>query len=77
MVLLTILRYPDPRPHTVAKPVKRRSTSASAAFVDDMLETMYHADGVGYAATQVDVHERIVVMDTFARSRPAAGADQP
>lgn len=63
MALLTILRYPDPRLHTVAKPVKAVDERIRR-LVDDMLETMYHADGVGLAATQVDVHERIVVMDT-------------
>ena len=63
MAHLTILRYPDPRLHTVAKPVKAVD-ECIRRLVDDMLETMYHADGVGLAATQVDVHERIVVMDT-------------
>src|SRR5215471_20029980 len=70
MALLTILRYPDPRLHKVAKPV----TAVDArirALVDDMLETMYAADGVGLAATQVDVHERIIVIDTSeARDDP-------
>ncbi len=63
MALLTILRYPDPRLHTVAKPVARVD-SRIRQLVDDMLETMYEADGVGLAATQVDVHERLLVMDT-------------
>src|SRR5215471_18151925 len=70
MALLTILRYPDPRLHKVAKPV----TAVDArirALVDDMLETMYAADGVGLAATQVDVHERVIVIDTSEeRDRP-------
>ena len=62
MTHLTILRYPDPRLHTVAKPVavvdKRLQT-----LVDDMLQTMYAAEGIGLAATQVNVHERLIVVD--------------
>jgi peptide deformylase len=63
MALLTILRYPDPRLHTVAKPVAQVDDRIRS-LVDDMLETMYASDGVGLAATQVDVHERVIVMDT-------------
>jgi peptide deformylase len=63
MALLTILRYPDPRLHTVAKPVAAVDERIRR-LVDDMLETMYASDGVGLAATQVDVHERVIVMDT-------------
>ena len=63
MALLNILRYPDPRLHTVAKPVAEVGARIRA-LVDDMLETMYEAEGVGLAATQVDVHERVIVMDT-------------
>jgi peptide deformylase len=63
MALLPILRYPDPRLHTVAKPVGEVSERVRR-LVDDMLETMYEAEGVGLAATQVDVHERVIVMDT-------------
>jgi peptide deformylase len=63
MAHLTILRYPDPRLHTVAKPVATVDDRIRR-LVDDMLETMYAADGVGLAATQVDVHERVIVMDT-------------
>jgi peptide deformylase len=70
MSLLSILRYPDARLHTVAKPVAAVDERVRA-LVDDMLETMYAADGVGLAATQVDVHERIIVMDTSeSRDRP-------
>ena len=63
MSKLTILRYPDPRLHTVAKPVAQVDERIRQ-LVDDMLDTMYAADGVGLAATQVDVHERVIVIDT-------------
>ena len=70
MTALTILRYPDPRLHTVAKPVTEVDARIRT-LVDDMLQTMYAADGVGLAATQVDVHERVIVMDTSeTRDRP-------
>ena len=63
MALLPILRYPDPRLHTVARPVQVVDERIRR-LVDDLLQTMYEADGVGLAATQVDVHERVIVMDT-------------
>lgn len=63
MAKLNILRYPDPRLHIVAKPVAQVDARIRQ-LVDDMLESMYAADGVGLAATQVDVHERVIVMDT-------------
>ena len=63
MARLTILRYPDPRLHIVAKPVAAVDERIQR-LADDMLETMYASDGVGLAATQVDVHERVIVMDT-------------
>ncbi|MBL8332881.1 MAG: peptide deformylase [Rubrivivax sp.] len=70
MARLTILRYPDPRLHTVAKPVAVVDDRIRQ-LVDDMLETMYAAEGVGLAATQVDVHERVIVMDTSeSRDQP-------
>lgn len=62
MSVLTILEYPDQRLRTVAKPVTE-ITAEVQSIVDDMLETMYAAKGVGLAATQVDIHLRIVVMD--------------
>jgi peptide deformylase len=65
MARLNILRYPDTRLHTVAKAVAEVDERIRR-LVDDMLETMYAADGVGLAATQVDVHERVIVMDTSA-----------
>ena len=62
MTLLPILCYPDPRLHTVANPV-RAVDARIRTLADDMLQTMYEAQGVGLAATQVDVHERLIVMD--------------
>lgn len=67
---LTILQYPDPRLHTVAKPVAVVDDRVRA-LVAAMFDVMYKANGVGLAATQVDVHERIIVMDTSEeRNRP-------
>jgi peptide deformylase len=62
MALLPILTYPDPRLHTVAKPVQAVDARIRA-LIADMLETMYDATGIGLAATQVDVHERLIVID--------------
>ena len=62
MAILPILCYPDPRLHTVAKPVPAVDDRVRR-ILTDMLETMYDAHGIGLAATQVDVHERIVVID--------------
>ena len=63
MALLNILKYPDKRLHKVAKPVEVVNDRIRK-LVADMAETMYAAPGVGLAATQVDVHERVVVIDT-------------
>ena len=63
MAILNILRYPDPRLQRVAKPVLLVDQRIRD-LTDDMLETMYEAEGVGLAASQVDVHERVVVIDT-------------
>ena len=60
--LLPILRYPDPRLHTVAKPVGQIDARIRQ-LIEDMLLTMYDANGIGLAATQVDVHERLVIID--------------
>ncbi|MDO9115382.1 MAG: peptide deformylase [Polaromonas sp.] len=70
MTQLTILRYPDPRLHTVAKPVAAVDARIRT-LVGDMLETMYAAEGIGLAASQVNVHERVVVIDV------SEGRDQP
>lgn len=62
MALLNVLCYPDPRLHKVAKPVAQVDERIQK-IVADMAQTMYDAPGVGLAATQVDIHERIVVID--------------
>lgn len=62
MALLNILEYPDPRLRTVAAPVETVDDGVRQ-LLDDMLETMYAAPGIGLAATQVDVHKRILVID--------------
>ena len=62
MALLNVLCYPDPRLHKVAKPVAQVDERIQK-IVADMAQTMYDAPGVGLAATLVDIHERIVVID--------------
>jgi peptide deformylase len=62
MALLPILCFPDPRLHTVAKPVAAVDERLRSLCAD-MLETMYEAKGIGLAATQVNVHERLIVID--------------
>ncbi len=62
MAVLDILEFPDPRLRTVAKAVTS-VTEAHRKLIDDMLETMYAAPGIGLAATQVNVHERLLVID--------------
>ena len=62
MALLNVLRYPDPRLHKVARPVERVDDEIRR-LVRDMAETMYAAPGIGLAATQVDVHKRVIVID--------------
>jgi len=62
MAKLNILRFPDARLRTKAKPVAE-VTDKTRTFLDDMLETMYDAPGIGLAATQVNVHDQIVVID--------------
>ena len=63
MALMPILRYPDPRLHKIAARVERVDDGIRK-IINDMAETMYSAPGVGLAATQVDVHKRIIVIDT-------------
>jgi len=62
MTPLTILRYPDPRLHTVAKPVASVDARLRQ-LAEAMFKIMYEAEGIGLAATQVDVHERFIVID--------------
>ena len=62
MAILKILQYPDERLHTIAAAVPK-VTKHTQALIKDMAETMYAAPGIGLAATQVDVHQRIIVMD--------------
>ena len=62
MTILSIIKFPDARLHKIAKPVKTVDERVRT-IVRDMTETMYDANGVGLAATQVDIHERIVVVD--------------
>ena len=62
MAILDILRYPDPRLYTIAQPAEKVDDSVRR-LVRDMAETMYAAPGIGLAATQVDVHKRVIVID--------------
>ena len=62
MALLQILKYPDSRLQTVAQPVQEVD-DATRSLVDDMAETMYAAPGIGLAATQVNVHKQVIVLD--------------
>ena len=84
MAVLKILRYPDPRLHQVARPVETFDERLRQ-LVGDMAETMYAAPGVGLAATQVDVHERVIVIDVsdtkdqlqvFVNPRVVAASDE-
>ena len=70
MTQLTILRYPDARLHTIAKPVAVVDARVKT-LAGDMLQTMYEAEGIGLAATQVNVHQRVIVLDI------SEGRDQP
>jgi len=62
MAILNILNYPDPRLYKIAIPVKQVDASVRR-LIDDMAETMYAAPGIGLAATQVDIHQQLIVMD--------------
>ena len=62
MAKLTILEFPDPRLRTVAKPIERVDRKI-VKYAEDMLETMYGAPGIGLAATQVNIHLRLIVLD--------------
>ena len=70
MAKLSILEFPDQRLRTVARPVEAFDATLSR-LIDDMFETMYAAPGIGLAATQVDVHRRLIVLDVSEdKSRP-------
>ena len=70
MSFLTILEYPDKRLRTIAKPVDTVDAALNT-LIDDMFETMYEAPGIGLAATQVDVHKQLLILDISEdRSRP-------
>jgi peptide deformylase len=62
MAIREILHFPDERLHTVAKPVERFD-AALRSLIEDMAETMYAAPGIGLAATQIDVHRRVITID--------------
>ncbi len=62
MAILDILCFPDPRLRTVAKPIEQVDDEL-CILIDDMFDTMYEAPGIGLAATQVDVHKRLIVID--------------
>lgn len=62
MSILTILEFPDPRLRTVAKPIDKFDAELQT-FIDNMFETMYQAPGIGLAATQVNFHKRLIVID--------------
>ena len=75
MARLTILHFPDPRLRIKAKPLAT-VTDATRRVMDDMLETMYAADGIGLAATQVGVDQRVIVIDVSeARNEPRCYAN--
>ena len=70
MAVLDILEFPDPRLRTVAKPVVTVDDRVRK-LIDDMFDTMYDAPGIGLAASQVDIHEQIIVIDVSEdRSQP-------
>src|SRR6201991_1849726 len=70
MALRTILEYPDPRLRTRAQPVTQFDAELGQ-LIDDMFQTMYAAPGIGLAATQVDVHKRVIVIDVSeSRDQP-------
>jgi peptide deformylase len=70
MTVLTVLHYPDDRLRTIAKPVAT-ITDQTRQLVADMLDTMYAENGIGLAATQVNVHQRVVVIDVSeSRDQP-------
>lgn len=63
MAILPVLRFPDKRLRKIAKPVKDIAEPYIQQLIDDMIETMYVEEGIGLAATQVDVHQRVIIID--------------
>jgi peptide deformylase len=76
MALLNILHYPDQRLHTVAKPISKVDDEVRK-LIDDMTETMYASKGVGLAATQVNIHRRLVVIDVSEEKTGATAYINP
>jgi len=76
MALLTVVHYPDPRLKTKAKPIEKMDDSIRQ-LVNDMYETMYHEKGVGLAANQVGILQRVFVMDVSAQSNQRICAINP
>ena len=76
MALLPILHYPDPRLHKIAQPVAVVDERIRK-LINDMAETMYAAPGIGLAATQVDVHERVLDHRYLGDARRAPGLREP
>lgn len=76
MALRTILEFPDPRLRTRARPVTEFD-AALGTLIDDLFETMYAAPGIGLAATQVDVHQRVIVIDTSSDKSGALALVNP
>ncbi len=76
MAKLTILEFPDPKLRTKATPVAAVDDSLRA-LIDDMFETMYAAPGIGLAATQVDVHKRLLVADVSVEKVRSPRTDKP
>ncbi|BEV72431.1 MULTISPECIES: peptide deformylase [unclassified Paludibacterium] len=76
MALLNILHYPDERLHKVAKPIDKVDDEV-VQLIDDMVETMYASKGVGLAATQVNVHRRLVVIDVSEEREGATAFINP
>ena len=72
MAILEILNYPDPRLHTVAKPVKEVDANIKR-LIENMAETMYAAPGIGLAATQVNQHIQLLIIDTSEEKKSITG----
>lgn len=76
MAVLQVLHIPDERLRKVAEPVKEVNAEIQR-IVDDMFDTMYAEEGIGLAATQVDIHQRIIVIDVSENREEQLGVNQP